>query len=985
MVTLNHRDLLELAAEPDLFAAWEYVAAKGSSPGIDHVDVKQFARVHASEIHRIHDELVSASYAPNPLITFPVEKQSSGIRELTIATVRDRVVARRLANFLTERHDRDLQPQSYAYRRNKGALRAVRAAQRALPSASYVLRADVRNFFDEISHDELCRILEEMSEPTEIVDLVRKVVRAPHFDGCRMTTPESGVPQGSPVAPVLSNLYLNPLDVRLNGERMAFVRYADDLLVLAASSEEAARALSIVQEELSGLHLALSQNKTRIYRIDEGFIFLGFLFNRDGHVPSSEARQRLRTKLDEGQYDDETHAEFLKRREAIERGWHNYFDSPPAPSSVKASSKRARKSTATATSDSAQRVETPDDPAPDSGNAPASTQPPSQLGNPFSRLQLDDVLEPNQPPPKELARRPVQDARDLLDSGRVADAIHQIRRLLNDDESGLPDTSRRDLMCILADAYQTQGLHGAAQACRAGSPQKNEPAKMEPPVHGATDLENWLDTFASAKGKIYVQYLDRTGRNGFRPFRNELKPPLLAAHWAGRHTLSVPVYGPGGTVRFGLLDLDVTRATLDRLEEHELDEYRTRLLDDARGLLATARKAGVNGLIEDSGYKGYHVWFFLHASLPAELVLHFLQELSRVAGPAPEGTHRECFPGSATHAPDNLCSRIKLPLGRHLVTGRFCAFVADDGQPCRHGIQLLRPSLRNTAAALRDAIRSWTQYRANSSTDTSFQSSTDATVSPVSSFKHPVSPASSPDPVSTLYARCPVLAGLREKARLDGILSHAERMILRGILGPLGTPGHAAIHDVLRQCRNYSHRTTQSMLAGTQPFRPMSCRRIKEILGTFCNQVGCTCKFRAGARNAPTPHNHLRSTTPAAAPSSQPPTLPPPQSSPPPSPPQVSCFQHPSPLPLTPQPSNIPPPQSPPPPPSPPHVSSSQFQVSPPPSALLSQYRTLRAQLLQVHGELLRLCPPGQRLDLGFGSLRHEPSDPELGRWIIEV
>jgi len=645
--------LVEIAAEPRLYAAWEKTALKNGAPGIDHVSIEKFSRCRTEEIRKLHEELISNHYQPQPLIVFPREKKDHTFRELTIATVRDRVVARSAASFLVHHFDKTFQPQNYAYRPRKGALKAVAAVQKACRQATYAARIDIVNFFDTINHQLLLEKLQEMNLDEGIIQLLLKVCRNRRFDGVSILPHETGVPQGSPLAPVLSNIYLNELDKQMNEEGYRFARYADDILILADSADEASGAMNFVNQHLRDLKLEPSTGKSRVYSIEDGFVFLGFFFNTNGHVPSKDARSSLNRKLAEGPHIDENDNEYATRRSSIVRGWNNYFlaqdeaDVAPVATSVTASTAHDDSVAMTTDDRTVEREERP-------------------------LLKEQEI------------REQIGAAEELIMQQRWSQAVHILRRLINDEDFELSGPEQHICFKKLAMVYHEQGLQGAAEQCLkyAGGPhQQNTPDTTDAEnaaVFDSRDIENWMKIFGTSEGVVKRQYVDRTGRHGYRPASHSLKKSYIRDHWKGMHTLAVPLYDKENHVHFAVLDLDVSRKTLDQLNDHQLQERRIELLDDARHLLELAHRAGVEGIIEDSGYKGYHVWFFFHARLSAELARLFLYELCRVAGASPEGTHREMFPASAGKQPDRLGAYIKLPLGKHRLSGRWSRFLTPE-------------------------------------------------------------------------------------------------------------------------------------------------------------------------------------------------------------------------------------------------------------------------------------------------------------------
>jgi group II intron reverse transcriptase/maturase len=895
-----------MANEPALLRAWERVAIKRGGPGIDHVSIDDFARLCPGELQKLHRDILSGTFHPQPLIVFPKAKQTEGFRELTVATVRDRIAARTAADFLNYSCDRRLLPQSYAYRPGKGALKAVSAAQQASRTHAYAVRVDIDAFFDSMDRDLLDHALDSFNIGPDIRAFIMQLVASPRFNGVSTEKPDVGVPQGSPLAPVLSNLYLATLDRNLELNHIPFVRYSDDILGFAADADSANGTMACITESLSQLKLQASLHKSRVYSIEAGFPFLGFLFNRNGHTASHEARAAFSRKMDMPPCDDETESEFESRQKAIVRGWNNYYQAAKPDSPV---------------------VQTTEKPLPaiHAGEAPTFVSVPQP--QPIQRQNQDRLSQ----------------AKELIQTGRPTDGLNLIRQTLNDENNPLPDANRQEAFLLLATIYEGQGLNGAATRCRqeAGIQAHGEP-QPETPVFGTRDIETWMDIFGGGEGPIYRQFVDRLGRHGYKPGAEHLAPNSLKEHWEGRSTLAVPVYDQDNAVRFGVLDLDISQAKFSHSNRAEIEQARLQLKHDAIGLLDRAHQAGVEGVIEDSGCKGYHVWFFLHARLEAGLVHKFLSELSRTGGTPPEGTHREFFPGSTSQPSDRLGSRIKLPLGIHRLTRNRSRFISPNGQPCEDGVILLHNVNRNTASALRTAISRWTRFKAEGAVPVSAPATAECVASA---------------PLSQLLEGCSIINGLEAKAKQTGWLSHAERTILRSILHPIGESGDTHIHTIISACKNYDKRVTHKELS-LPPRKPISCQRIQEILGEFCNQVGCNCRFKQKTGEYAHPLRHVNGTSR---------TRPMPPHSGPPQPPTSPVENT---LATTAEPVK-------------PMVSP---EANPAPiQGLLAEFSTARKALLAIQDRIEAQLGDQTRMTLETGTLTREDHDPALHRWIIEL
>ncbi|MBT3375843.1 MAG: hypothetical protein HN742_24270 [Lentisphaerae bacterium] len=977
MTTTDANELEAIFTTTNLLRAWENVAMKNTAPGIDGVTVETFSRNQAQRLGHLRDRILTGRYEPQPYIVFPKEKRDGGIRELVNATVGDKVVARTAATELVRRYDRSFEPQSYAYRPGRGALKAVSAVERHCPKASHAVRADILAFFDEMDHATLRCLLLQLGESEATVDFLMRCVDAVRFDGVEKRQLHRGVPQGSPLAPILSNIYLHPLDTALNEGHFCFARYADDLVVLAGGADQANGALARIQEVLSELKLRLSIDKTRVYPVDQCFPFLGFLFSRDGKTPCQEARKRVSERLQEHPHSDESDSEYKSRLSAIRRGWKNYFgeepetvapaahidvaQGQPTPNSAPPKSTREGSTSPSASprtdsessmlsTASAVNADTPACQTAGAELAPAVKQPWDELAH--SAAGVDTPVETTGKSP---CTEGMEAAIALRDSGRYGEAISHCRRLLNREDIDIADGDRRAAFSLLGELYEQQGLIGAARRCwdAAGVKRKAEPVgTVQGVVSTARMVGNWVQWFAYGHGSVTRQYVDSMGRHGYRPASKTLNARYLRDHWEGRHTLAVPVFGKGDHVAFAVIDLDVSRRVLDTLTQAELQAKRVELLDDALGLVDVAHRAGVDGVIEDSGCKGYHVWFFLRNPVSAKLARHFLAELCRVAGDSPGGTHRELLPGSDTCPPDGNGARIKLPLGIHRLTGTRCGFINPDGSSCTPVEEQQVVRGRTDAGRMRNAIEKWTRWQS-------------ADQPPRTPQPHaPLGGALNATGLKEVRAGCAVLRALQRKASETHDLSHHERTVLRGILAPLGPAGHGELHRIVRHCRNYDRRLTDRMIGSAGP-KPLGCRRIKEILGPFADEVGCACHFKPKKGEYAHPLRHVEQ---AATRANEPPA-------------GVESKRERNgdgrcEAPAAGRGTGAP---------SPAGTGDARLLATDAVSMLLHTYHARRADLLEIQGQLQDACDRSGQLVVPFGTLCVAGPDPELQNWVVRL
>jgi RNA-directed DNA polymerase len=280
-------------------AASQVVANKGAA-GLDHVTVTMFEERLEENLKRLSEDLRSGSYRPQQILRRHIPKPGSKeTRPLGIPTVRDRVVQTAVRMVLEPIFERDFAEHSYGFRPGRGCKDALRRVDQLLKAGyTHIVDADLKSYFDTIPHDRLMDHLAQKVSDGRVLTLIESFLKQGVLDGLREWTPDEGSPQGGCISPLLSNIYLNPLDHLMAARGFEMVRYADDFVILCRSPEEAAQALAVVQEWTAEAGLKLHPTKTKIVDANEaGFEFLGYRFERGERFPRAKSLQKLKDAL----------------------------------------------------------------------------------------------------------------------------------------------------------------------------------------------------------------------------------------------------------------------------------------------------------------------------------------------------------------------------------------------------------------------------------------------------------------------------------------------------------------------------------------------------------------------------------------------------------------------------------------------------------------------------------------------------------------
>jgi RNA-directed DNA polymerase len=305
--------------EANLEGAFRKVAANRGAAGVDHVTVAMFQDCLPAELKRLGADLRTGGYRPQQIRRHYIPKPGS----------RDRVVQTALRAVLEPIFEHEFAAHSYGFRPGRGCKDALRRVDELLKAGpTYVVDADLKSYFDTIPHEGLMALIGQKVSDGRVLSLIEAFLKQGVLDGLQEWTPEQGSPQGAVISPLLSNIYLNPLDHLMAEQGFEMVRYADDFVILCRSPEEAARALAAVQHWTAQAGLTLHPDKTRIVEAtEEGFDFLGYRFEGGRRRPRTKSLKKLKDAI--GAPTKRTSGESLRAIIAtinpVLRGWFESF------------------------------------------------------------------------------------------------------------------------------------------------------------------------------------------------------------------------------------------------------------------------------------------------------------------------------------------------------------------------------------------------------------------------------------------------------------------------------------------------------------------------------------------------------------------------------------------------------------------------------------------------------------------------------------
>jgi RNA-directed DNA polymerase len=321
----------KVSSVSNLRSSFSQVRRNRGSAGVDRVTIGMFGEHLEEHLQRLSASLREGSYRPQAIRRVWIPKPGSREkRPLGIPTVRDRVVQTALRNVLEPIFERDFAAQSYGFRPGRGAKDALRRVVELL-NAGYVnvVDADLQSYYDTIPRSALLERVKTKIADGTVLALLEGYLGQEVLENAKYWTPEQGTPQGAVISPLLSNLYLDPLDHQMAHRGYEMVRYADDFVILCRSEDEAQRALAEIEEWTSAVGLRLHPEKTRIVDASQagGFDFLGYHFERGYRWPSPKSLGKLKDKI--RAKTKRTSGQSLQRivseLKLTQRGWFDYF------------------------------------------------------------------------------------------------------------------------------------------------------------------------------------------------------------------------------------------------------------------------------------------------------------------------------------------------------------------------------------------------------------------------------------------------------------------------------------------------------------------------------------------------------------------------------------------------------------------------------------------------------------------------------------
>ena len=327
----------QILTRKNLLQAMYKVQKNHGSAGVDYMPVTKLSELMSIDKEELTEKVRSGKYLPQPILGVEIPKGNGKTRLLGIPTVTDRLLQQAVLQVINARFEYEFSESSFGFRPNKNLQQAVLKAQGYINEGfQYIVDIDLKTFFDEVDHCYLLQLVYRKIKCPETLRLIRKWLRSPILIKGKLVKRRKGVPQGSPLSPLLSNIMLHELDRELERQGLRFIRYADDFSIYVKTKATARKVGNNIYKFLKKkLKLSINREKSGIHR-PVHFTCLGFDFvptyvkgerGKYQLVVSEKSWEKLKQKLKTitRKTTPMSFDERIEKLNEVQRGWVNAF------------------------------------------------------------------------------------------------------------------------------------------------------------------------------------------------------------------------------------------------------------------------------------------------------------------------------------------------------------------------------------------------------------------------------------------------------------------------------------------------------------------------------------------------------------------------------------------------------------------------------------------------------------------------------------
>ena len=833
-----------------LNTAWKKVRANKPAAGIDDITWEMYDAESVQENKILNRELSEHDYKCKPVKTVILYKNNKE-RPIALYCMRDKVVQQSIAEELNKTYNPLFSSQTYAYRSNKSALAASEEIERQIHTGRYawVLKVDIQKFFDSIRWDILEKILRIRNSEDDVIELMRDSACAPTVDQEGNLNPKRvGIHQGSSIAPVLSNIYLMDFDKWMSCQGVYFVRYSDDLLILGKEKNRLQELLSQIQTRFESIGLTLSEKKTVLCSLEEGVEFLGFSFDKSGKCISSKAEEQLGSRLESVWLLNRNKGvqERLRKMSEVLNGWEQYFRGNRKPADI------LEYATVIYMVRNKEQVKKL-----------------LELRTGYTNIYPDilryllKIWEENERIDLCLFEYEQYygfyqtDRNSALNTGDIRSLLEKYRALLENEIK----ENYVDLMQSYADLHLYEHASAVADKIAILESRGERGLQIDTMLvkehdsgsdvqlcYSEDDIEQYMNLFVGREDIFaVVDFLG--GRKQISMKMQPLTKALVKEHLSGEYVLATYIQRQNATVKYMVLDVDVSRKILIECKGDREKIYP--YLKDAAEATAEIgkwfRSRGITVRYEFSGGRGYHIWLFFESWIPTYYA-NMLQDILEKEFIDRFGTELtlEFFPNKTRLKNGKIGQCIKLPLSINRESSIRSILLDDDF--CE-------------TDRLKDWIQNTPRYSLNVLKKVVASSSTSLDEKPLKMTNSDLSPFGDLDAnISKILEKCNLMRYLCRKAYDTGYLTHFERLSVLYVYGHVGEEGKRFVHQIMEYTINYKYNVTEKFIRKC-PEKPISCMKLRDQYKSVTAEIGCSCVFRRNDKCYPSPVLHAISSS----------------------------------------------------------------------------------------------------------------------------
>ena len=371
-------------------------------------------------------------------------------------------------------------------------------------------------------------------------------------------------------------------------------------------------------------------------------------------------------------------------------------------------------------------------------------------------------------------------------------------------------------------------------------------------------LIRFVHLFSGREGVYARQWVSPTGNSGYTPIHEPFTPQVAKNHILGNFTIGIYPLRLDNSVTFIAFDFDLIKPLITKLiSKKELwDKAMNMMLKTASLFIDLAHQYQIPIYLENSGFKGYHLWIFLKEPLPGKVARKFGKIFLHKVGSIPREIHVEIFPKQGFVPSDGLGNLIKLPLGIHRTSGRRSLFIDPKGNEIENQLDYLI----NIKQCPKINIFRFIQELREEDIPIGKEEKQEVEIIPpkqkgITSIPKVVEEydIQRDKEVQYLLLKCEVLRAIVDKIFRTRELTHDERLVITHTIGLL-SHGVDAVNSLFKECINID---AQYFLKSRLKGNPISCAKIRKRIPEITTKVSCNCLFDLRMNLYPTPLLHL--------------------------------------------------------------------------------------------------------------------------------